>query len=910
MLRSRATVAVFVTSGLATFSSAASAQVPAPAVLNRGYNNQQTGENNLEPYLNQTNVSGLTRIGTLSVNDQLYAQPLYVPNVRVNVNGSWVSRNLIVAADTSNWVSVFDADTFQLVWHHQYGNNPVPCGWLPSGCGNYTGFVGIVGTPAIAVDANQFGGGPFDYTMYFVSRNAIFNGNWTYDLWAVNVGDGSQNSDVPLVGGTAGNTIRYSNFHGGWISFDPFHANQRQSLLVANGQVYVGFGSYGDKMPYNGWLLSYPISSSGNTLSSSPSGVFAVNAKTGGAGLWQAGRGPATDGYGNVFVATGNGTEDGVTEFGNSILEFGPTAPSNAYTWTPASYFFAGPSSGDLDVGANGPLYVQGDVLVVGKNGVFHSIAGPTQAGGALGPALVSAQIAGDPNASYDGNNHWPAFNDGVYSSQTSLFYSWTSHDVLRAYLYSNGQLNMSPYTTSDTSPQQEPGTGMAVTTACGDPGAICAGSRLVWATINVGGADPNTGDTTGGLVVYSADSVGTSFSLGNALYHSPDEDWLLAKWSPPTVAAGNVYVPTFSKMVAVYGLPSTPALFVDGSDQLHVAAIGRAHSVVEYDAVAQGASNQGNIVDITGQHSPSMNWNAVLPVVSYDPEPSPANYVANPSPPSYPVPSIDLSQVAGGTGSTASITWSGSTVDERSPAFFLDASAGVHVVALGNGGTSMLYTFLGGWPGATYQQQTISANTTLYSDPSMWVRSANPSDEIDVVAQGPFTSLLYYYGTPQDGGALSSPYTIPNVNCVSRPGIFVEPNGNAHVVSQGLNNSLWHCAAFPGALFQCDQIGANGSTFSAPQVLVRTANPAGEVDVVAQGPNGSVSYYHFFGRPSAPMTPNSIQGNITAVSAPSIAVASSGLVSVAVQALGTGAPVVLQASPNQGWTPISLALP
>jgi hypothetical protein len=138
----------------------------------------------------------------------------------------------------------------------------------------------------------------------------------------------------------------------------------------------------------------------------------------------------------------------------------------------------------------------------------------------------------------------------------------------------------------------------------------------------------------------------------------------------------------------------------------------------------------------------------------------------------------------------------------------------------------------------------------------------------------------------------------------VSRPGIFVEPSGNVHVVTQGVNNTLFHCAATPGSSFNCVQIGAAGSTFSAPQVVVRspTGNPANEIDVVAEGPNQSVSYYHFFGQPSQNMAPYNMGNNIT-VSPPSVAVTNGGLVSVTLQSPGTGSPKVYQAMPGAAFT-------
>jgi hypothetical protein len=43
------------------------------------------------------------------------------------------------------------------------------------------------------------------------------------------------------------------------------------------------------------------------------------------AGIWQAGAGPASDANGNIYVSTGNGTYDGVTNYGDSTVKLSPT---------------------------------------------------------------------------------------------------------------------------------------------------------------------------------------------------------------------------------------------------------------------------------------------------------------------------------------------------------------------------------------------------------------------------------------------------------------------------------------------------------------------------------------------------------------------------------------------------------
>ena len=43
----------------------------------------------------------------------------------------------------------------------------------------------------------------------------------------------------------------------GVLSFDPQIHNQRGALLLANGLVYITWGSHCDSGPYHGWIMGY-----------------------------------------------------------------------------------------------------------------------------------------------------------------------------------------------------------------------------------------------------------------------------------------------------------------------------------------------------------------------------------------------------------------------------------------------------------------------------------------------------------------------------------------------------------------------------------------------------------------------------------------------------------------------------
>jgi hypothetical protein len=156
-----------------------------------------------------------------------------------------------------------------------------------------------------------------------------------------------------------------------------------------------------------------------------------------------------------------------------------------------------------------------------------------------------------------------------------------------------------------------------------------------------------------------------------------------------------------------------------------------------------------------------------------------------------------------------------------------------------------------------------------------LWVRpSAGPGlcCEADLVSQGPDNSLWYYHSlvsnvlVPQwRASQLNGPGTT-----YSTPSVFVRSDGEADVVAEGPDNSLLYYHATPGGAWYRAVIAGPGTTYSAPSIFVRSD---GEADVVAEGPDNSLWYYH--ATPGNPWVPRQIGQNGTTYSAPSIFVRS-----------------------------------
>ena len=344
----------------------------AVAVLTQHNDNGRTGMNLNETVLNVTNVNSnqFGLLYTLSVDDQIYAQPLVMTNVNLLGRGT---HNIVIVATVNDSVYAFDADNPAATspyWSTSLINPPdiVPpantdesaigaCG------GNYhdfSGYFGIVGAPVID---------PVAGTIYLVARTKEYGTNFVQRLHALDITTGLERSNSPVIitatyAGTGGGSS------GGIIPFDPLRQNQRPGLLLVNGIVYIAWTSHCDNTPYHGWVIAYDSS----TLQQLA--VFNNTPNGDQAGIWMSNGGPAADTNGNVYISTGNGDWDGVSNFGESFLKLTRSGTNmNVTSWfTP--YNWSSLNGGDFDLGSGGVLLVPGTNLLFsgGKGGVAYLV--------------------------------------------------------------------------------------------------------------------------------------------------------------------------------------------------------------------------------------------------------------------------------------------------------------------------------------------------------------------------------------------------------------------------------------------------------------------------------------------------------------------------------------------------------
>jgi hypothetical protein len=307
--------------------------------------NQRSGENFSETILTPSNVNShkFGKLFSFPVDGQIYAQPLYVYNVTIPNLGV---HNVVYVATENDSVYAFDADglTTTPLWQVSFlstGVTAVPCG-ATGACTGITPVIGITGTPVI----DGLSG-----TLYLVAFTAE-NGTWVQRLHALDITTGAEKFGGPTViqasvPGTGGGSV------GGTVTFQAIHENQRTALLLSNGIIYMGWGTFA-YAPWHGWIMGY------NAQTMKQVAVYndTANGKKG--GIWNAGSGFPADIEGNIYVMTGDGTFDANTagiDYGDSFLRLTPNGTGGLSVgdyFTPFNQAYL--DTNDLDVGSGGAM--------------------------------------------------------------------------------------------------------------------------------------------------------------------------------------------------------------------------------------------------------------------------------------------------------------------------------------------------------------------------------------------------------------------------------------------------------------------------------------------------------------------------------------------------------------------------
>jgi hypothetical protein len=307
------------------------------------YDNYRTGWNSQETALTVAAVgsSSFGVLGKTVLDDQVDAQPLVVPNVSITAGKfKGTIHSVVYVATENNSVYAIDTTTGQALLKSNFGAPVV----RPLGCAKNNPDVGISSTPVIDLTSNL---------LYVVTYTQESTGP-TYTLHALALG--SLVDAVPPQAITASQALN----DGSTYVFNATVQRQRPALLLANGTVYAGFGSFCDLDPNlsRGWLLGWQTGTltplAGNQLmdtqASSPKNYFLTP-------IWMSGYGPAADDSGNVLFVTGNsesGSYDGITDLQESVVKVSGDLTEVLDLFTPSNVDQL--DEGDLDFGSGGVM--------------------------------------------------------------------------------------------------------------------------------------------------------------------------------------------------------------------------------------------------------------------------------------------------------------------------------------------------------------------------------------------------------------------------------------------------------------------------------------------------------------------------------------------------------------------------
>ena len=472
-------------------------------VLTQHNNNARTGVNLQETSLTTANVNK-TQFGMLFkrvLDDQLYTQPLIVTGIAAGGG----TRDLVYVTTVNNSVYAFDANDSEAsapVWHVNFGM-PADVNSADFGCLDINGRMGIIGTPVI----DKARGVLYVVALTKAGRVTEPGTGFTQKLHALDLTTGADLPQSPV-------TIQAN-------SFNALMQNQRPALMLANGMVYVGYASHCDKEPYHGFLMAYDA----NTLAQVS--IFNTSPTGSEGSIWQSGQGPAADEQGNVYVVTGNGSWDGVKNFGESFLKLTPDL--KLLDWfTPTNHFELDKRDEDLD--SSGATLIPGTHMILGggKAGVLYTL--DTRNLGHLGDehALQHFQATVSHLHSIV---YWQSAKAG------NLLYVWGQRDKAKVYRMEGGKLEEAPAMMRDIPNQGHPGAMLSLSANGNKDG-------ILWAAIHATG-DSWHESRPGVLHAYNAEDI--RHELWNSLQDPGRDDCgEYSKMAPPTIANGRVYLASF----------------------------------------------------------------------------------------------------------------------------------------------------------------------------------------------------------------------------------------------------------------------------------------------------------------------------------------------------------------------------
>ncbi len=526
------------TSSLSSSSAQASQATAAAAntaVTTYKEDNSRSGNHTTETTLNTSNVnqSSFGKRVSYPLDGQSYTQPLYLPNVTIG----GTSHNVAFVTTEHDSVYAFDADQTSAVaplWHVNFLNPPsvVSPSNTDVACNDMVPEDGLSGTPVIDTSTS---------TLYVVVMTKEGT-NFIYRLHALDIETGQEKPGSPVqISATVSGTGKGSV--GGKITFNAQTERQRASLVFANNNVYIAWGSFCDNDPYHGWIMSYFYNGSQFTqtavYNSTPTGTRG--------GIWGAGGALSADSSGNIYYVSGNGdfnANTGGANYGDSFVRLNSSLQVQDYF---APFNQQCLENEDADLGSGGALLIPSMSRIIGAGkegriyvlnsqnlGHYNTVASPCTD---QTPTNIDKIVQELPPSTIGGMYSNAAYWKNARGQQY-VYFAGANDSAKMFALNSNGTLATAP---SSKSPQTFGFTGGNPTVSSNN-GA--AGTGIVW-----------TVDPTPALRAYDATDL-TKQLYSTTQNTARDGLDSYVKFSTSTVANGEVFVPTKTAL-DIFGLLS-----------------------------------------------------------------------------------------------------------------------------------------------------------------------------------------------------------------------------------------------------------------------------------------------------------------------------------------------------------------
>lgn len=493
----------------------------------------RSGVNSQELALTPGTVSPSTfgKLFSCEVDGYVYAQPLYLPNLKIPGQGT---HNVIFVATENDSVFAFDADVNLKPCVPLWKTSLIPLGLnvISNTNMDIAPFVGITGTPVIDGSTST------PWTLYVVAAAQTvpvppeFNPTYSHWLYALDL------TAVPPEIQPPGAGVGIASPGSPISAFNSSAELQGPALLLDHGTVYIAFGSNGLPNDYHGWLFGY------DALTLQRTGVFDVTPPPGSqGGIWQSGGGPSADSNHNVYVVAGDGPFDvnrGGMNYSDSLLRFdasrGLSVPSYFTPYDQATLSGTGQNGG-----TSAPVLLPDSAfpslphLMIGgfKNGCIYVVNSDNMEGSISNcsdstPPVQLVAVGDGPILST------PLFWNGAV-------YVAAANGKLKSFSLAGGTI----FSSSPTMQSPEALGPIGATPVISSNGVSNA---ILW-LIDTSGASSNSP-----AILRAYDPNNLSNEIYNSAISPLDKAGLAVKFAVPTVANGKVYVGTQTEL-DVYGL-------------------------------------------------------------------------------------------------------------------------------------------------------------------------------------------------------------------------------------------------------------------------------------------------------------------------------------------------------------------